>query len=659
MRKRKYSLLLPLFYCLFCCFTYAPAMAQASVADSLPSVKNRLDSLAQEVEALNKRIDISVPEAPIQEFLRAVANLSGLNINVNPELQILVVNNFSNVRVADLLSFLCQQYNLKLRILGNIVDVYQEHKKLPTVAPKVDYLRDSSLLSIDVSGLALSEVCRAITMQTGVNVLPAPEVYSRPVTLFLFQQSLPEALANLAKANNLELERRDDGVFFFSGYKNVVQTSENQRYREQEVDYQAHRSATNYSRVQRDSYDSQDQQPQGSVEMEVLEGVDNKLRIHAVNVRLSDLLKEVSLAAKVNYAISSKLEGTATLEMQDVTYEEFLDGLFIGKKINYFKKGQVYIIGDEKMAELMVQRTVKFYNRPIISAEDSIPEHLTKSLDITEFKELNAYVVNGRLERVNDFESFCREVDKKVPVIMIEVMIVDLKKSTTLSTGIEAGLGEAPEKTTGKIFPEVDVQLSTRAINNMIDKFNGLGVGNLGNVSKEFYLNIKALENEGAVDIKSTPVLSTLNGHQALLNIGETEYYQTEQSNITTGQNSVVTTSKSYENVEAKLEVKITPYVSAGNHITLTIDVVQSDFTERIDKFAPPGSVKREFKSKIRVKNQDLILLGGLEEATKRESGNGVPFLQRVPVLKWLFSSRTKESTDAKLTIFIKPTIIG
>jgi type IV pilus assembly protein PilQ len=91
----------------------------------------------------------------------------------------------------------------------------------------------------------------------------------------------------------------------------------------------------------------------------------------------------------------------------------------------------------------------------------------------------------------------------------------------------------------------------------------------------------------------------------------------------------------------------------------MEIDVQQSDFTARISQFAPPGSVTRKFQSLIRVKNQEVIILGGLEEKKLSDSATGVPLLSRIPVLKWFFSGRSREDSKSKLTIFIKPIIIN
>lgn len=90
----------------------------------------------------------------------------------------------------------------------------------------------------------------------------------------------------------------------------------------------------------------------------------------------------------------------------------------------------------------------------------------------------------------------------------------------------------------------------------------------------------------------------------------------------------------------------------------MTINVKQSSFTERVENTAPPGAINRDFQSLVRVKNGEMIMLGGLEENETNNSGKGLPFISRIPVLRWIFGERTKSKRESKLTIFIKPTII-
>jgi type IV pilus assembly protein PilQ len=264
--------------------------------------------------------------------------------------------------------------------------------------------------------------------------------------------------------------------------------------------------------------------------------------------------------------------------------------------------------------------------------------------------------LTGPSYQIDEFELFVKEIDKVVPVVLIEVIIMYVNKSISVSTGIQAGLGDAPVQTSGQVFPAVDVTIGADKINQII---NGSGWVNLGNVDPNFYLILQAMEAQGFVELNSTPKLSTLNGHEASLSIGNTEYYLEERTQLYGTQNPQQTTSQEYKPVNAELAIKIKPFVSGDEQITLEVEVKQSDFTERISKTAPPGSVNRDFISQIRVKNKEMILLGGLMDREKRESGTGTPFLSRIPVIKWFFSSRTKESSDEKLSVLIRPTIIN
>jgi len=180
----------------------------------------------------------------------------------------------------------------------------------------------------------------------------------------------------------------------------------------------------------------------------------------------------------------------------------------------------------------------------------------------------------------------------------------------------------------------------------------------LGRVTPKFYATIQALENNNNLNVRSTPKLSTLNGNEASLTIGQSVYFLIENQNVVGGVNPIVTRSPRYEKVEANLDIKITPFVSGNDNVTLGIEAEFSDFIDPTIEGAPPGNATRKFISRIRIRNEEMIVLGGLEEVSKSETGSGVPLLSRIPVLKWLFSSKSKNEQNNKLLIFIKPTIV-
>jgi type IV pilus assembly protein PilQ len=238
-------------------------------------------------------------------------------------------------------------------------------------------------------------------------------------------------------------------------------------------------------------------------------------------------------------------------------------------------------------------------------------------------------------------------------------MLLENNRNAIVETGISAGIGDKPVVTKGSIFPGADITLGAETINKIINNFDGFGSLNIGSVVPNFYLSLKALEANGNVKIRSTPRLSTLNGHKAFLSIGETTYYVVTNQNYYGSQIPQASEIKNYQPIDAELSVSIMPLVSGDGQITMDIKVIQSSFNgQKVDKDAPPGINSREFTSIIRVKDQDLVVLGGLEEKVKNDSGSGVPLLSRIPIIKWFFSSRKREDSKKKLTVLIKPTVI-
>ena len=140
--------------------------------------------------------------------------------------------------------------------------------------------------------------------------------------------------------------------------------------------------------------------------------------------------------------------------------------------------------------------------------------------------------------------------------------------------------------------------------------------------------------------------------------IGESVYFKIETQNVTGGVNPIVTVTPRFEKVEANTLIKILPSVSGDEHITLDIEAEFSNFISPQVEGAPPGNASRQFVSQVRVLNEEMIVLGGLEESRKSKTRSGLPLISRIPGLSWLFSSRSDEKSDSKLVVFIKPTIV-
>ena len=300
--------------------------------------------------------------------------------------------------------------------------------------------------------------------------------------------------------------------------------------------------------------------------------------------------------------------------------------------------------------------------RTIDDVVETIPTILKKDIEIKLFSDLNSLVISGNQTDVEALEDFLNSIDKSVPLISIDVMIVDATDKKSRSTGISFGKGDqASGNSYGMLSPGVDVTLGAGKINQLLNAFNGLGLVNLGNVGPNFYANLKLLEEDGAITLRSTPKLSTLNGHKAVLKSGEVKYYRESQVNIIGTQNPLQSESYLWKNVEASFILDMTPIVSADSTITIRIELSQDEFTERDsgDLTAPPGMTKRSFNSIVKVKDGEMILLGGIEKNLTDDSSTGLPWIARVPVLRLFFGNVTKTREVQKLNVFIRPTIIS
>ncbi|UGU18140.1 general secretion pathway protein GspD [Sinomicrobium kalidii] len=721
--------------------------AQDKDAGRIASIRNHLEALSVDSPGLteNFKTDINVNNVSLSGFLMAVSRVHKVNINVSPELQnITIVNNFSDVTVADLLVFLCKEYELDIDFTGNILSI---HKYIPPEEPPVeneihvDYNPADDLISMDLDNDPLGKVFRKIIDVSGHNLLYSSELENTPLRMYLKDVEFDKAMENLATTNNLVYSKSRDGFYLFD-----------RRYPRQGPDGDM---AGNVPPPQNRPMRA----PRGAnFYYEILDTTSMMLKVDFNNTPIANIINEIGYDLKLDIYTASPLEnaGNVTFKAKQISFDELLEKIFengqtvaangnsgrnsnnnnnipsqppssSGGHFTYKKEDHIYFFGKANQLSVrkmeiiqLMHRSVELlgdpsgnassgrtsgrtvpggvnylgqnqnlygnnssslnnrnnsYNRSSslntssenFSSHDSkaealvsiLPDEITADLDIRIDFELNSFLVSGPAANINRFKSFIKRIDKPVPVILIEVMLLEVSRSATVETGISWGIGEEPVKTQGGIFPDTDITLGAETVNRVIGGFDGFGSLNIGKVVPEFFATIKAMEANGNVKIRSTPKLSTLNGHRARLSIGETTYYVVTNQNYYGSQIPQSSEIRNYMPIDAELAVSIKPLVSGDGQITLDINVIQSDFSgERIEEDAPPGLTSREFSSIIRVQDQDLVVLGGLEEKTKNDTGSGVPLLSRIPIIKWLFSSRKREDSKRKLTVLIKPTVI-
>jgi len=614
-------------------------------AGAQDDIETKFNELALVQPGLLEKVQVSVSGVTLSDFISAVAFEHNLNVSVDEELNTFVVNNFYDALVKDVFIFLIKKYELDVEFSGSIIAFKAKPEEIqePIVyEPKpinVTYKPENKFLSLDLKKDSLNRVAEAITKASGTNVVLAPNVADRVVSVYIENRPFDQVIDMMAKANGLKATVDANGFYYIEA--DEIAASGNPK-----------------TNGKNNGGNVQGRDPSAALSIQLSEFDGRKLSVEAFATPMSEIIEEASELLGEHYFMYDVPEGNATLKVENVDFTELLAHLMNGTDYTFKKTDNYYLIGNRITEGLRATEVIQLENRSVETVQDMIPKDLIGDIEIKEFLELNGLIVSGSYLKIQELREFLYSVDKVVPMVQVDIIIVFSKKSSGLSTGIKAGISSTPVETSGEVFPGLDVTLGSETINWLINAFNGFGIINIGAVTPNFYASLKFLENNSVIDIKSTPKISTLNGHEATFSVGETSYYQQEnvsiQPNISGGS---VLSNKVWMSTEANLDITVKPFVSADEYVTLEIKVDQDAFNGKVDPSAPPNKTTQTFESLIRVKNGEMILMGGLEKEKSEDTGSGTPVLSRIPVIKWFFSSRKKDKEKSKLHIFIKPTV--
>jgi type IV pilus assembly protein PilQ len=606
-----------------------------------------LNALSASVPGLKQTVQFSVNNVLIQDYLSALAKSNNLSINADPKLNFRVNNNLNNVTAINVLLFLAKAYNLDITNVGSILMItpYQDpgllvRPPVKEITAKYDQLTNS--LSFELNNDSLVLVARKITQLSGKNVVVPNTLQGKRVSGFIKSAPFDAALEKLAFSNELKMVKTSDSFYLFQSL-----TDGEELYVNGEKNTGVRRTFKPAGNI-----------GGGNINLfSKMAGGQKLISADATNATISDLVKSASQELGKNYFLYSDIKGNISTHVSDITYDNFLTSLFSGTEYTFRLENGIYLIGDRKIEGLRAQKVIQLQNRSIDTIMAMIPKDWQKNVEIREFREQNTLLLSGSGPQILEIESLVKQLDLLVPMVMIEVTMIDVNKSRTTATGIKLGVADSV-KTGGTILPGVNFTFGASSINNLLDKLGGSYL-NLGHVVPNFYATISAMESQGNVEVHSIPKLTTLNGHTASLTIGSKRYYLVQTQNVIPSLASpTINYTQQYNSIEANMVINIKPMISGDDQVTLGIKIDITDFIGTPPANAPAPTSTSKFESLIRAHNEDMIVLGGLERTLESEDNSGTPILSRIPILKYIFSTRNKTTSKVVTLVFIKPTIL-
>ncbi len=610
------------------------------------ALETKLKFLAESsIPELNKKVDFTVSESSVKEFLRGLAEISELNINVDPAIEGKVSNNFKKEITLNILVFLCKEHDLYIDVLGTILSFHQLQKKevIKKKEYAISYSAYNDLLNIDVKDDTLYNVLRDISQKSQKNVIASPQIKDILISSFVSNVPFEEAIHSLAFANDLLVHENDNNSYLIEP---------NEEFLNSQI------QSPGRARNQSNPSNNNTRQNRFRSNIEVNESGDQTfISANISKFPIMDVLNSISSQSGLDYVFISEPAEAISLQISDMPHDAFLDLLLSASNYTFQKKNNVYLIGGRNDEGLRSSELIQLKYRATTDLISFIPVNISEGVEIKEFKELNGLLISGSEPQIEEIKRFINQLDRLIPVVQIEVIVIDVQKGREVKTGISAGVSDSIP-TGGTILPGIDFTLSSASINSTLSALDKQNVVNLGQVNPNFYTTLQAMEQNNNIKIRSTPKLATLNGHEASMTIGRTEYYLEQTQNIQGANNLVTTITPQYREISADLKIVINPIVSADEHVTLDIVAEFADFLPSFVINGPPGKASRNFNSLIRIRNNEMIVLGGLEEESKSKGSSGIPILSRIPVLNWLFGNRTTNKSESRLLIFIRPTIL-
>jgi len=254
--------------------------------------------------------------------------------------------------------------------------------------------------------------------------------------------------------------------------------------------------------------------------------------------------------------------------------------------------------------------------------------------------------------------------------VLIEALVVDYDLSKATELGVDVGARGSSDTTLGfgmpyGLIPGIDVTFHGEQINNTLKRIGTvdlfgkeISVANLGVLPKDFYISLKAMEERGIANIRSRPLLATINGHQASLSIGTTQYFILKTTIPYQGQNQIlIQESQTFQTIEADVRLDIVPFVGTNGLMTVEI---KPDFKTPVGQLSsevPPTINRRTLSSTVVLKEGETIMLGGLVQEVESQVKTQVPILGSIPLLGALFSSSVTTERKVELIIYVTPHI--
>ncbi|MBN2413440.1 type II secretion system protein GspD [candidate division KSB1 bacterium] len=360
---------------------------------------------------------------------------------------------------------------------------------------------------------------------------------------------------------------------------------------------------------------------------------------------LRDLAEESGIAIIPDNSV----QGFVTLEFNNAPLEIVLTKLLTPLGYDYKKIDDYYLVGSivpDNPSFAYLAETEYYSPNYLKSAQipNLLSQFYKQYIQVNELT--NSISITAPENIIKKIKASISKIDIPPKQISIEAIVAELSNEGRRSLGLDWGWFGGNEN---KMLTASSSMNSLSDDSSLVAQLLKTGI-NYKNMKYDVIYKLRALAVSGKANIKANPRITAINGQEASIFIGTERFF------------SIVTGPVNYpyarvERIPVGISLKITPQVSSHNEISVNIEAEVSEVTA-VGSSGLPLVTKRIAQTSVRVKDGEVICIGGLVQETDMHTQKKIPFLGSIPLLGYVFSNTKTEKVKKEINIMITPKIL-
>jgi general secretion pathway protein D len=266
--------------------------------------------------------------------------------------------------------------------------------------------------------------------------------------------------------------------------------------------------------------------------------------------------------------------------------------------------------------------------------------------------EQRSLTLRGTPDQMVLAQKLLADIDKPKAEVVIDVMVMEVSKTRVATFGTNPPTSASVTLAPGGSSSSGSGSSGSSGLT--LDSFTHLSAGDFS-VSIPG-ISFSLLATDGNTKVIQRPEIRVLDSEKASLKIGDRVPIAT--GSFQSGFGGSVNTQFQY--LDVGVNIDITPYVHAGNEVTLkmSLEISSVSGVQNIGGFNQPTIGQRRIEHEARLKDGEVNLIAGILNDTETNSLSGYPGLIKVPVLKYLFGQDSKQRQENEIVFAVIPHIV-